>query len=364
MLNIFKKQKNPMGLDLSDSSIKLIQLRREKHGDLSVLGYADEDIPKGAIVGDKIADRKLLAEALRRAVSSPKFGKFEGSYVNASIPEAKSFVRVIQMPEMSESEMNEAVKWEAEAYIPVPVNQVYLDWLILDHTRDGKMTVLMTAAPKEYTDDFVSVIKSAGLFPLAFEIESQATARSLVGKIDDSVLIVDIDTFRTNLIIFDHGALQFTSSLPIAGNTLTESIAKALSISFDEGEKRKKEVGLDEEDRKLSLKKYLAPALVNLVSEVKNTLRFYEEHFAPGAKIFRLILTGGSSKLKHLPSFFQEKLSALTRGEHPLRSVPGLHVELGNPWSKVLGRGKIPPLSREDSLSYATSIGLVLRDIS
>ena len=363
MLNFFKKQKNAVGLDLSDVSLKLMQFQIGPRGQIAVQGFSDTVLPKTVIVGDKIVDRGALAQCIRQAFASPSFGKLAGPYVNASIPETKSFIRVIQMTEMSEAEMTEAVTWEAEAYIPVPISRVYLDWLILERSGDGKMTVLITASPKDYIDDLVAVLKNAGLRPLSFEVESQATVRSLVGKNNDSVLIADINTRRTSLIIFDHGTLQFTSSLPIAGNVFTESIARGLGVSFEEAEKRKKEIGLDESEKKSSLKKYLSPSLTNLVNEIKNTIRFYEEHSGSQGKISKLILSGGSSKLRHLPSFFLEKLSNAAPGEHLLRSVPGIRVELGNPWTKVLGKGKIPPLSREDSLSFATSIGLVLREM-
>ena len=262
------------------------------------------------------------------------------------------------MPRMSEEEAREAVPFEAEQYIPMPVGAVYLDWVILgggdkgnrgDMGDQGKMTVLITAAPKEYVDDYVAILKEAGLKPLALEVESQATARSLVSDAHakESVLIADIDTVRTSLIIYDKGVLEFTSSLPIAGNAFTEAIAKAQTLDTATAEKMKREVGLGE---KAEVRKALLPVLNSLMDEIKNTVHFHEEHAA--SKITRLLLAGGSSKLLHLPSFLQEKLADT-----------GIKVELGNPWNKVLPRGATPPLSREDSLSYATAIGLALREL-
>ena len=226
------------------------------------------------------------------------------------------------------------------------------------------MTVLITACPKDYVDQFVSIIKEAKLIPLALEVESQATARSLVSGdvMGETILIADINTLRTSLIIFDKGILQFTSSVPIAGNLFTESIAKALSLDMVLAEKMKRETGLEDVDGKETLKKALIPVVKNLVDEIINTIRFYEEHSAQDRKISRLLLSGGSSKLKHLPSFLHENLTHRAIAEHPLRSLPGLKVELGNPWGKILKAGQVPPLSREDSLSYATAIGLALRE--
>lgn len=369
MFNLFQDVKIPLGLDISDLSLKLMQFQRT--GDrLAVQAYQDTNIPKEVLSGDKIKDPKLLKEILKQALVSPVYGRFTGSYVVASIPETKSFVRVIQMPAMSEAEASEAVPWEAEAYIPLPISQVYLDWLIIGKEKgkekeEAKMTVLIMAAPRDYVDDFVGVLTEAGLTPLALEVESQATARSLIpaSKKDEAILIADIDAVRTSLIINDRGTLQFTSSLPIAGEAFTESIAHALDLDFAEAEKLKRAVGIDANAENGKVKKALSSVVNNLVEEIKNTIRFYEEHSTEASKISHLVLTGGSSKLKHLPSFLHDKLTHRPFPDHPLRSLPGIKVELGNPWVNLLKKGQTPPLSREESLSYSTAIGLALREM-
>ncbi len=364
MINFRNQQKSTLGLDISEVSLKLLQLANSGSHNHQVAGYTEITVQKDALSGDRIRDPETLVQAIKRAISSPKFGRITTSYVVASIPETKSFVRVIQMPKMAEEEMDEAVAWEAEAYIPLPVGQVYLDWVILDPNRpDGKMTVLITASPKEYVDDLVNVIKAAGLAPLALEVESQATARSLISRTDETVLIMDISTVRTSLIIYGQGALQFTSSLPVAGVVFTDSISKTLGIDFDQAEKLKIQYGLEAVGEGSKIKKALLPVLNTLLSEIKNTIRFYEEHSGETSKIHRLFLTGGSSKLKHLPSFLFDRLTRQDENDHALRSIPGLKVELGNPWVNVLKKGEVPPLSREESLSFATVIGLALREI-
>jgi type IV pilus assembly protein PilM len=374
MLNIFSDHKSPLGLDISDISVKLIQFYR-LDGKKNVQAYSDYTMSKAIFSGDKIQDPNALVKTIRSAIASPKFGKVTTKQVVASIPETKSFVRVIQMPALSEAEAVEAVPWEAEAYIPLPISQVYLDWVVLSptlpsldlggeaQTSGKKMTVLITAAPKDYVDSLVKVLKDAGLQPVALEVESQATARSLMSKTQEAVLIVDIDTVRTSLIISDHGTLQFTSSFAIAGDVFTDAIAKSLGIDREVAERLKREVGIDEEAEHGTVKQALRSPLNNLIEEIKNTIRFFEEHSSGSSKISRLVLCGGSSKLKHLPSFLHQKLSHQTDNAHPLRSLLDLKIELGNPWANVLAKGQTPPLSRDDSLSFATAIGLGLREI-
>lgn len=361
MPHFFSLEKFPVGLDLSDTSLKLIQFAPKGRG-RAIRGFSDMHLPPGIVAADKIADSKALASLIREAATHPKFGRITSRFAVVSIPETKSFVRVIQMPKMTEDEAAEAVPWEAETYIPLPVGQVYLDWVILDEAPPDKMTVLIAASPRDYVDEFLNVLKLAELKPMALEVESQATARSLVSRNTETVMIMDIDTVRTSLVIYDKGILQFTSSLPIAGSSFTESISKALSVDMAAAEKLKRQFGVDEDAEKGLIKKALLPVLNNLVEEIKNTMKFYEEHSGEGVKIARLLLSGGGAKLKHLPSFLHDRLTHSPEIDHQFRSLPGIKVELGNPWVTVLGRGQTPPLSREASLSFATAIGLALRE--
>lgn len=363
MFNIFKQAKCPLGFDLSDLSLKIIQLAQHKEK-VCVQAFSDVSIPKEAFWGDKIKDTQLLVKIIRQAINSSKFGKFTSSEVVASIPETKSFVRVIQIPTMTESEIKEAVPWEAEAYIPLPVGQVYLDWAVVKNPAlDGKINVLITASPKDYVDELVAVLKAANLKPVALETESQATVRSIVSNERESIMIADIDAVRTSLIVYDQKTLQCTFSLPVGGSIFTESISKALDVDLEQAERIKRRVGLEDSAQGAKLKKALTPVLNNIIEEIKNSLRFFEEHSAADSRINRLVLTGGSSKLKHLPSYLQDKLTKQTVSEHPLRSLPGIKVELGNPLINLSMKNQPPSLSREDSLGYATSIGLAFREM-
>ena len=362
MFHLFNKKKNILGLDISDSSLKFVEFSKGVGG-YRIQAFTDEVMPKDIMAADSVKDPQKLITLLKKNISRPKYGKVTTPYVVASIPETKCFVRVIQMTVVSPEEAKEAVPWEAEAYIPIPIGQVYLDWVILPQAADAgqkdKMTVLITAAPRDYVDDYTKILKEAGLRPVALEIESQATARSLVSKAGEAVLILDIDAVRSSFIIFDQNTLEFTSSVPIAGNLFTEGVAKALGIPAEQAETVKRKSGLDESKDNGAVRRALTPILNNLVSEIKNILRFYEEHSNTSKKVSRIMLAGGASKLKHLPSFLLEKLSENPEG---LRSLPGIKVELGNPWGKVLQKRQVAPLSREDSLSFATSIGLALRE--
>lgn len=317
---------------------------------MSVLGFSDVALPKGLIVNDAIFDAKTFIYLLKQALLKPQSGKFSGNLVSASLPESKSFVRVIQVPEMQDLELETAVPVEAESFIPLPIDQVYLDWQKLGQKGD-KQEILIIASPKDFVDKYLKILEDAGLNILALEVESQSCHRALVPfNLKQNCLIVDLDAFRTSLIMVEEGHLEFTSSIPIAGNSFTESIARNLGISSQKAEMIKRKVGIANTAEYPNIKTALLPVLNNLTAEIKNIIKFHSEHSEN--KVEKVILAGGSAKLKGMA----ESLA-------PEFSESGIKFEVGNPWVN-LPQIKNPPLDLFDSLSYTAAIGLAIRGIA
>lgn len=360
---MFSGKQNVIGYDVSDGSIKVMQMSQNKNG-YSVVGYSHLDLPKGIMVNDVIMDEPKMQKYLAQVLQKPEYGHLNTKMVVASLPEAKAFVRVLQIPVMPEAQAAAAVPFEAEQYIPMPLDQVYMDWQILrksgnDADKGDKMDVLVTAAPKEYVDTFLRVFKNAGLQPVAFEVESAACARALLplknpSVMNSSVLILDMGSFRTSLITCENGNLQYTLSVPISGNSLTQALVKTLNIKEEEAEKVKRQVGLDESKEHQSVRSALLPIVDSLIAEIINSLKFHDEH--SDSKISQIILCGGTSKLMFLTSYMYQKLAA-----DPEYSK--IDILLGDPWINVFDpKSKVVvPLTKDESLDYTTAIGLAMR---
>ncbi|MDR3642662.1 MAG: type IV pilus assembly protein PilM [Candidatus Doudnabacteria bacterium] len=343
---LFSKTIPAFGLDISGSSFKFMQLDGPAKN-LGVKAYADVAVPKSLIANDVITDNKTFLTLLKQSLDRPQFGRLTTNYVVASLPESKSFVRVIQIPKMSEGEADNAVPFEAENFIPLPLDQVYLDWEKIGEEGD-KMVVLMVAAPKEFVDGYMDLLEKAGLKPAALEVESQSCRRAvLLPDSRETVLLVDIEAYRSSMIMVENGSLQFTSTIPIAGNSFTESVAKALGVSAAKAEEIKRKVGIANTAEYPNIKTSLLPVLGNLEAEIKNILKFHGEHSS--RQVERIILSGGSAKLKNLAEYLGPQMS----GSGVAR------VELANPWLNV-GSQKQESF-QEDSLSFVTAIGLALR---
>ena len=369
--NFLSKTLSAFGLNVSDSSFKIVGM--EKIGaDLAIKSYHVTPLPKGMIVNDTISDLKTFNYLLKTAIEQPQYGKVGTNYVVASLPESKSFVRVIQIPQMTQAEAENAVPFEAESFIPLPIDQVYLDWQKIGDNSDlsrlggraeadasrlggsspaeaGKMSILIIASPKEFVDKYLEILDKAGLKTLALEVESQSAQRALIKSVGpENVLLVNIGSLRTTMMMIEGGNLQFTSSIPIAGNAFTESVARALGVSSAKAEEIKKKVGLNNTTEYPNITTSLLPVLNNLSEEIKNVLKFHSEHSEK--QVSRVILLGGSARLKNLSEFLSPKLQ-----DSGVKSV-----ELADPFQNMSGLKK-PPFDALEALGFVTTLGLAIR---
>lgn len=361
------------GLDISDLSLKIVKLKR-KGKTLILTSFGESEIKPGIIREGEIKDEKKLAEIIRETIKKVKGEKLKTKYVIASLPEEKAFLQVIQMPKMPEEDLKSAVIYEAENYIPLPIEQVYLDFQIVPPIVDSldHFDVLITALPKKTVDPYLSSLKTAGLQPVALEIESLAIVRALIKNevVPSPFFLIDMGASRTSFIIFSGHSLRFTSSIPVSSKNFDEIISKNLGISLTEAERLKIKYGLEEKInlrvKKDSFEKItergkifeaLIPALVDLVQQIKKHLVYYQshashEHLPPNGKgVSKILLCGGGANLKGLTELLTLELKIL--------------AELANPWINILSEDQreVPGLSFEKSLGYTTALGLALRGI-
>jgi type IV pilus assembly protein PilM len=356
MFNFLKQ--DAFGIDLSDFSVKLAKLKKD--GEEIILdNYCRCEIPRGLIESGEIKEEGALADLIKKIFSTNEGKTFKTRNCIASLPETEAFIQLLKLPKMKEEEIAEAIKWEIENNIPLSINEVYFDWQVippikkdLEHTH-----VLVAAISKKQVDPYLSVFKKAGLKPLVFEVESIATARSLIKEeiFSDPVMIVDFGAKRTSFIIFSGWAVQFTASSSVSNFSLIGDIARSLNISEEKARKLKIEIGLDRilEDGRVF--EALKPGLEELAGKIKNYMDFYRTHGLPdhseAMNVSKIILCGGGANLAGLTAFLENELT--------------VRVELGNPWINILkgSPGKIPSLPYEQSISYATVLGLALRGL-
>jgi len=373
MIDFLTLKPEAFGLDISDLSLKIIKLKKRGKF-LTLASFGEAQIKPGIIKEGEIKDEEKLAETIKGAIKKVKGERIKTKYVVASLPEEKAFLQVIQMPRMPEEDLKSAVIYEAENYIPLPIEQVYLDSQIVSpvYNHLDHFDVLLAALPKKTVDPYLASLKKAGLQPKALEIESLAIARAVIKDevATSPILLIDLGATRTSFIVFSGHSLRFTSSIPVSSQNFTEIISKSLGVSLTEAERLKIKYGLEEKielkikDKKTEIKKErgkifeaLVPALVDLVQQIKKHLAYYQshashEHLAPNGRVVsKILLCGRGANLKGLTELLTLELKIL--------------VELANPWVNILpeGQRETPELLFEKSLGYTTALGLALRGI-
>lgn len=361
MIEFLNLKPQAFGLDISECSLKIIKLKKKRKGfDLASLG--ESRIKEGTIRDGEIKNPEELVKTIKESVSKVEGEKLRTKYVVCSLPEEKSFLKIIQMPKMKEEDLKTAVRYEAENHIPLSLAEVYLDSQIIVPLKDhlDHVDILIVAFPKNIVDSYVYCLKEAGLWPVAMELESTAMVRSLIQKelSPFPVFLIDIGTDKTSFIIFSGRSLRFTSSIPISSESFTEAIAKNLQIDKEEAEKMKLKYGLENKSAKSKkIFESLIPVLTDFSEQIEKYLFFYKTHCShehlnvESDGIKKIILCGGGSNVSGLPMFLSEKLNC--------------PVELGNPWINILPKTQKQSslISYKSSLKYTAAIGLALRGL-
>lgn len=343
-----------IGADVSDRSIKVVEISDGENPHLRTACWSsiDANLIRRGIIQNVAGVVAGFKQALQKC--SPV--AIEGKKIVLSIPETQSFVRVLEVPEMTEREMNEAVQWAIRQHIPFDLERVYLDWqpLNLSSQRPGQRQVLVGAAQREVIDPLLEVVDSLDLRVVALELEAQAIVRSLLPRDTTGVmgvLLVDLGATSTNVIFVDQGVMRFTTSIQRGGDDLTRQLAHEFKLQPSIAAEKKAMVGVESSPEDAQIAATLRAATLQLVQYISRVVGEYTSQLGNEQVLRAVLLAGGAANLPGIVSVFAEVF-------------PGIPVQLGNPWVNVaVGQGKNSglPLSMADASHFTTAIGLALR---
>ncbi len=305
--------KASVGLDIGTGGVKTVRVSGTKN--LQVNRFATVPYDEGVLAGGVVADRATVSAAIKQVLRAARINQKK---VVAAIAGQAVVVRHIKMPLMEEEELAGAVRWEAERYIPFPVEEVVLDYEIIGRDpEEGTMGVLLVCAHKDIIYSHLDVLHEAGLQPLALDIQPFAMMRGLGiehRRPQGSVAMLDIGAGSSDLVIARDGIPSFTRILPVAGNRLTELVAKYTNLGKAQAEEAKLahdglllEVDPSATDRESQVNMALKEGLKDLVLELRRSFDYYQLQYK-GEVISELILSGGGSLIKNLPSFLEKEL--------------------------------------------------------
>ena len=344
--------KSILGLDIGSSSVKAVEVaQRGDSFELLHLGVAP--LPHDAIVEGAFLNASAIADAIREAVA--KSGS-KARHAAAAVVGHSVIVKKITVPAMTAAELEESIRWEAEQYIPFDVNEVNLDFEILQPgDAERPMEVLLVAAKRDLIDDYVNLIGEAGLTPAVIDVAGFAVENAFEANSgahgDEVVAIVNIGAQTSTINVVAGGVPAFTRDIATGGNQYTAEIQRALSVGFDEAERIKiGERGAESQDVvPHEVEQAMRAVTNNLVGEIARSLDFFGAT-AADMRIQRIVLAGGSSRVPGLEVAFRERT--------------GLEVELLNPLAKMLPTTRFEPeLLDQVGPSLGVGIGLALRRV-
>ncbi len=337
------------GLDIGHGSLKVMQVNEGASESFKklprVIGYGTTAFDSAALDDGVVVKPELIASAMLDLFKHRLIGDITTRRVAMTIPSYRSFSRSMQLPKLSKKELDEAVRLEAEEYIPLPPDKLYLDYMITSQTKD-LYNLFAVAVPKKMVDSYTVLARMAGLEPILIETTMAAAARLFArDKFSDvTSVIIDFGSMSSDISIFNQATLV-TGTVPAGGLIFTHAIRDALQVSEAEAGVIKTKYGLGASKKQKEITDAVAPSLEKIVKEIRRMVRYYEERFGTEKPIGQVIMLGGGANMPGLSDYLTAQLR--------------LPVRPHDPWLHLEYEGLQAP-SNPDKLMYATVAGLSL----
>ncbi len=340
-----------LGIDVGTTSIKVVELERQagaislrNYGLLENSGHLERENAALQTSSLKIMDEMtagLLKELLNQMGPTSKNAVF-------SLPAFSSFVTVMELPNVTEKEVGQAVPYEARQYVPFPLTEVVLDWEVLTPlpgAPSGKTEVLLIAVLQEVVNKYYRIAERAGLSLKALELEPVSLARAMIAEDPSATAIIDMGARATSISIVDEKHVRLTHDIDTAGNDLTMSVARGLNIAPGKAEDLKRAQGLKVSPSQQFLPALMTPILDVVIGEVQKLMKRYLERTR--REIKKAVLTGGAVLPPGIRDYFEQELH-----------IPTV---LGDPFSSVSYNRMLEPVLKETGNSYSVALGAALK---
>lgn len=338
---LFLHDKPIAGIDVSPTGIKVMAIDPKKW---TVFGYGSVDLDPAKLQESLVSgDVTYLSKAISSLMHDHITGHIPSNHVVMSVPTSRTYSRNIVIPRQAEKNLLEAIRLEAEQYIPVPLSELNVGHEIIER-NDKELTVTISAAPTALVEALVSACRASGLEVLLVEPGISSVAR-LISHTDEGHLptvIIDIGAATTDVAIFDK-TIRATSSVNEGGNSFTLKIADKLQISLEAAHQLKVLDGLSHGPKQAKIQAAIKPSLEQIVDKVQKIMRFYIERIDVEKQLAQVVIVGGGSNVPGLGEYFTDALVMPAR--------------VASPW-QILDFGKLPQPVRQYKPRYITAAGL------
>ncbi len=322
-MGLFGRSRDLVGLDIGSHSLKLVELR-QKGKSYELITFGIQPLPPEVIVEGAIMDSSAVAEAIDTLFVSNNVKK---SDIATSVSGGSVIIKKISLPAMSEDELAESIRWEAEQYIPFPIDEVNLDHKTLrgSAAEGGMMDIVLVAVKKDMIGFYANVITQAGKRPMVVDVDAFAVqnAFELNYKTDvgpgEVIALINIGASLINMNIIQGEISLFTRDISTGGNLYTETIQRELNLSRDHAENLKKGIPVSGIDP-ASATSIMQGVTEDLAVDVQRTFDFFKAT-STEERIDRIYVSGGSAKTPGIVQYFQTKFNAPTEILNPFRNI-------------------------------------------
>jgi type IV pilus assembly protein PilM len=323
----FYRDEPLFGLDIGHSSLKAVQIQ-SLPAKPEVVGYGTSPFDPKALENGVIVNPQAIAEAMHNLFEKSMVGNITSRRVACSLPTSRTFSRPMKLPAMEHEAILDAIHLEAEQYIPIPLNNLYLDYEI--SYQDAKnIELLLVAASKNIVDSYQRTLEALQLEPVAFEPTINAASR-IVQMEDVSqpepAVIIDFGSVTTDIAVFDK-TLLVASTINSGGDHMTDMIAQHLHLTHDQASDLKYEYGISYSERQQRIIDAIKPNLTTLASEIQKSIRYYSERASKsGREISKIVIVGGGSIMPGLSQYLTKELHLPTEVLDPRQKISFGHL--------------------------------------
>lgn len=329
---------NFFGLDIGTTAIRLVQLSGGG-ATKSLVKYAYVPVDSKIVLSDSKADQQKVLQILSDLLAQAQITTKD---VAVGVPSTRVFTTVVDFDRLPANELSRAIKYQADSFIPTPVDQSKIDWAVLgDSPKDRtKIEILLSSVDNEYIEKRLDMLESIGLNVIAFEPDNLALARAL--SVPDATapqMILDIGNKNTDLVITMNGAPRLTRSIPTGTEAIIRTAAQNLSVDDKQAEQFVFKFGMSKDKLEGRVYEAISGAIDLLASDIEKSIQFFQTRYT-GMNVTRVIVTGGASSMPEFPVYVANKF--------------GIEVEIGNAWRNI----SFSPERQSELLSVSNHFGV------
>jgi type IV pilus assembly protein PilM len=306
------------GLDIGSTAVRLVELRGNTVPK-ALLKYAYVPLEGNLSLSEAKGDQQKLAKLIAQLVAQAKVGT---KNVAVGIPSSRVFTTVADADRLPNSELDQAIRYQADSLIPTPLAESKIDWALIGDSEvdKTKQEVLLTSVPNKFIEGRLDLLESIGLNVIAFEPDNLAMARALAAPDAEPQLILDMGRLSTDLVILRNGVPSLTRSIPTGVEAIVRAATQNLNIDAKQAEQFVFKFGLSKDKLEGQVFQSINSTIDLLTAEIEKSIKFFQTRYS-SSKLEHIIVSGGASVLPEFPLYVANKF--------------GMSVEIGNAWRNV-----------------------------